>query len=154
MCQTLQSDATGVTLPRFGSFHIQSPVFEHRQVAPPDEYNVQASQPHSAKLEPVYQDISEPSSDFEAEDNGPDQNIETTVGFDDDAEDTQTKNFGAYAILRSKDNGTHRTRLLECVKVTAGHPTDESQECKTVLSLDSASDHTYFKQSLYEKSRR
>ncbi|KAH7723906.1 Pao retrotransposon peptidase family protein [Aphelenchoides avenae] len=111
----------------------------------------QTSKTHSAKFEPVYQDLNEPSSDSEADDNGPDQNVEGSEGFDDETNDAQTKNTGTYAILSNKENGTHRTTLLECVKVTVGHPTDKSQQCETVLLLDSASDHTYFKQSLCEK---
>ncbi|KAH7718541.1 hypothetical protein AAVH_14016 [Aphelenchoides avenae] len=111
----------------------------------------QTSKTHSAKFEPVYQDLNEPSSDSEADDNGPDQNVEGSEGFDDETKDAHTKNTGTYAILSNKENGTHRTTLLECVKVTVGHPMDKSQQCETVLLLDGASDHTYFKQSLCEK---
>ncbi|KAH7714494.1 hypothetical protein AAVH_18148 [Aphelenchoides avenae] len=89
------------------------------------------SKTHSAKLEPVYQDLNEPSSGSEPDNIGPDQNVEGSEGFDDATKDTQTKNTGTYAIRSNKENGAHRTTLLECVKVTVGHPTDKSQQCET-----------------------
>ncbi|KAH7708453.1 Pao retrotransposon peptidase family protein [Aphelenchoides avenae] len=111
----------------------------------------QTSNTHSSKLEPMYQDLNEPSSDSEADDTGPDQDVEGSEDFDDDTKYTQTKTTSTYAVLSNKENGTHRTTLLECVKVTAGNPTGKSQQCETVLLLDSASDHTYIKQSLCQK---
>ncbi|KAH7723309.1 Pao retrotransposon peptidase family protein [Aphelenchoides avenae] len=107
----------------------------------------QTSKTHSAKLETVYEDLNEPSSGSEVGDDGSDQNVENPESFDEPL----TKTTGTYAILSNKENGTHRNTWLECVKVTVGHPTDKSKQCETVLLLDSASDHTYFKQSLCEK---
>ncbi|KAH7660388.1 hypothetical protein AAVH_43828, partial [Aphelenchoides avenae] len=121
--------------------------------ATPDEYNRQTSSSRSTKLAPVYENLSEPFSGYEEEDITPDQNIESSEVFDNDSKDTQTKNIGTYAILSNKENGTHRTTLLECVKVVVGRPTDKTQQCETVLVLDSASYHVYFKQSLCEKLR-
>ncbi|KAH7700961.1 hypothetical protein AAVH_31915, partial [Aphelenchoides avenae] len=84
------------------------------------------------------------------EDDAPDQNNDGPEKFGGSSKVAPTECTGTHAILSNKKNGTHRTTLLECVKVTVGHPTDKSQQCETVLLLDSASDHTDFKQSLCE----
>ena len=95
----------------------------------------------------MFQDYNEPTSDSEDSD----QASDGSEGFDEDPREMQTHDTGTYAILSINENGTHRTTLLECVKVTICHPTDQNKQCETVMLLDSASDHTYFKQSLSDK---